>query len=196
MFSVGNKNLIKSLKSAVLSSSTLIHELMHNFDRNFAIFLNKKYRISGQNYLSDIVGSRVSSEALRNSASVVNNFKEQIDFDVTKMISHKTKKPYKDIEEYINTQINYYSRPTEAQSHFNDLRTHMIDEGVSSKYPTLPEILKYLESSEGYKKRSLYIFYKSIKKAAKEMGDSAYTEFKVDKVTGNFVEDYFLQFGL
>lgn len=194
--SVGNKNLIKSLKSAVLSSSTLIHELMHNFDRNFAIFLNKKYRISGKNNLSDVVGSRASSEALSNSASVVNNFKEQIDFDVTKMISSKTKKPYKDIEEYINRQINYYSRPTEVQSHFNDLRTHMIDEGVSSKYPTLPEILKYLESSEGHKKRGLYTFYKSIKNAAKEMGDSAYTEFKVEKVTGNFVEDYFLQFGL
>lgn len=194
--SIGSRNLIMSLKSEVLSSSTLIHELMHNFDYNFAIFLNKKYKVSGEKYLSDISNAKESSRALNNNDSIINKFKEQINYDVTKYTNYKTKKPYKDIDEYINKQINYYSDPTEVQSHFNDLRTHMIDKGVSSKYPTLPEVLKYLENSKGHRKKGLYTFYKSIKDTAKEMGDSAYTEFKVERVTGNFIEDYFLQFGL
>ena len=194
--SAGHINLIKSLKSSLLSSSTLIHELMHNFDYNFARFLDKKYRVSGKNYLSDVSNVKETTEALVKNTSIAKKFKEQIDYDVTKMTNYETKELYKNIDEYIKRQLEYYSKPTEVQSHFNDLRTYMIEEGVSSKYPTLRETLKYLESLNGRKKEALYLFYKSIKDTAKEMGDSAYTEFKVEKVTGNFIEDYFLQFGI
>ena len=138
---------IEILKSR-LEETTVTHELMHMFDADFAKFIGKKYKLKNRPYyISDIMNYSTAKSNIEVDAEVFNILKEKYKYkNKTESINFYTQNKYKDLDEYVETQIEYYLNPTEIMSHFNDVRSIMITkfENIYDSYPDTKEVVDFI----------------------------------------------------
>jgi len=197
---------IEVVEGSLEGSSILSHELLHHFDRNFVIHMENKYNLKFPFYhVSEMAIAVGSKNPLR--ASMIDlyggNFSK---FD--KIFSNNLKINGIPFDGGVSgagdtftsfDRLKYIIKPTEVLSYFNDVRSLMIDQaelaGKSISYPSTEDVIDFalVRATNPFFKTLLNsLFDLEVKYGSK----AAYDVVGADNKTGDFLLDFFSQYGV
>ena len=184
-----------------LDGHTISHELLHHFDFNFVKHIREKYNLSFPfDNISEMARVANPKDEFRTKMIKDSPSFNEIFFNdlKDKGVSFKGGPKGAGDQYSLAQRLEYISKPTEILSYFNDARSLMIDEaasmGQSIPYPSTEEVIDFALSESV--SPIFDSFLDSLFLLKNKYGAEAYDIIGVEDKTGDFLLDFFSQYGV